>query len=321
MGHLLDKISSIVRISGGILLNTPSVDAIVDIKISCLSVKRGDFFIDINSSKQEVETAVSNGAYCIMTAQNTEVKDEEIAWIYTENLEMSIVKLARYFSTQKSFRFVQLTCVQFELAKCLHIEKKTKLLSNLPSEALLQILAYENGALFFVIENSFISDINPTVKQQLLKKEPTQLFENGIFYTSFTYKERFIKDIRLSAFFIPYLCSLMDLLDELNVEFRIDNFNNFKHFYPRFVTSKMQKQEFGSTRRALIYESDFKLFQKELDFLSCRVKKNQLLSFICKDDALKTLAKVDFKYALIYTDKDSFDKLLFEKKTVQMELF
>ena len=321
MGRLLDKIDAIVRISSGVLLNTPAVELIEDIRTSCLSVKRGDMFIDINNSKEEVQTAVKNGAYCIMSASNYEIGDEEIAWIHTNDLEMGIVKLARYFASKKSLRFIQLASVQFELARCLRIETKARLLSSLPSRALLEILSCEDEALFFVIKNSFITDIDPTVKEYALKKEPAYLLENSIFYTSFAYKERFIKDIRLSAFFVPYLCSLMDLLDELNIEFKIDNFNNFKHFYPRFVSSKMGKRDFGTTRQALIYECDFELFEKELAFLKDRVDENLLISFTCKDKAITVLEKTDFRYALIYTEKDDFDELLCEKKPVQMELF
>ena len=317
----MDKIDSIVHISAGVLLNTPAVESIGDIRTSCLSVKRGDLFIDVNNSKEEVERAVENGAYCIMSASSLQVIDEEIAWIHTNDLEMSVVKLARYFATKKNLRFIQLATVQFELAKCLHVETKAKLLSSLPSKALLQILSCENEVLFFVIENSFVTDIDPTIKEYVLKKEPTYLLENSIFYTSFSYKERFIKDIRLSAFFVPYLCSLMDLLDELSVEFKIDNFNNFKHFYPRFVSSKMEKRDFGTTRQALIYESDFELFEKELAFLKDRVDENLLISFTCKDKAIAVLEKTDFRYALIHVKKDDFDELLCEKKPVQMELF
>ena len=315
------KIDSIVRISGGVLLNTPSVDSIEDIKISSKNIKRGNLFIDINGSSEEIEVAVENGAYCILTSLIPKISDEEIAWISVENLQTSIIKLARFFSTEKNFRFIPLLDVQYALVKSLHVDESTKLLSSSPSEALMQILKNENGTLFFVVQNSFIQSVDPTIKQLPSKIEPEKNFESGVFHTSFVYKERFIKDIRLSSFFVPYLCSLIEYLDNLKIKFRIENFNNFEHFYPQFVTSKLERSDFGSTRKVIIFENDFELFKEELGYLEKRVDKKLLVSFTCKDEAIEKLPQVEFRYALVYGNRDDFEELIKDKKIVQMELF
>jgi len=311
----LAKIDSIVRISGGVLLNTPSVDSIEDIKISSIKIKRGDLFIDINSSNEEIKIAVENGAYCILTPLIPKISDEEIAWISVEDLDMSLIKLARFYATQKCFKFIPLLDVQYALAKSLNIEERAKLLSNIPSEALIQILKSEKETLFFVVENSFIESVDPTIKQLPTTIEPSQIFEQGIFHTSFVYKERFIKDIRLSSFFVPYLCSLVEYLDVLQVKFKIESFNNFEHFYPQFITSRFEKSDFGTTRRVIIFESNYELYEKELEYLYERVDKKLIL----KD--VKELENREFRYALINGKKEEFEELIKEKKTVQMELF
>jgi len=317
----LAKIDSIVRISGGVLLNSPSVDSIEDIKISSSKVKRGDLFIDVNNSNEEIEIAVENGAYCILTALIPKISDEEIAWISVEDLEISLIKLARFYTTNKNFRFIPLLDVQYSLAKYLHIEEKAKLLSSSPSQALMQILKSESETLFFVVKNSFIQNVDPTIKQFPAKIEPKQIFESGIFHTSFVFKERFIKDIRLSSFFIPYLCSLMEYLDDLKINFRIDNFNNFEHFYPQFVTSNIKMSDFGTTRKVIIFESDFELYKEELDYLYKRVDKDLIVSFTCKDDAINKLPNKEFRYALIHGKKEDFEELMTKKDIVQIGLF
>ncbi len=315
------KIDSILRISGGVLLNTPSVDSVEDIKTSPFKVKRGDLFIDIKRSNEEIQLAVKNGAYCILTALIPNINDEEIAWISVEDLEMSLIKLARFFANEKNFRFIPLLDVQYALAKSLNINEKAKLLSNSPAEALLQLLKSEKETLFFVVRNSFIQIVDPTIKEFPSKIEPTQIFENGIFHASFVYKDRFIQDIRLSSFFVPYLCSLIEYLDNLNISFRIENFNNFEHFYPQFVTSKLESSDFGSTRKVIIYESNFELFNEELDYMTQKVDKDLIVSFTCKDDVIKKLPNMEFRYALIHGNKEDFEELVKEKKIVQMELF
>jgi len=321
VGHLLAKIGSIVRISGGTLLSSPSVDSIEDIKISSSKVQRGDLFIDVNSSSIEVDEAIKNGAYGILASSQVKISDDEIAWIKVDNIEKSTIKLARFFSTQKNFRFVPLLKIQYALVKYLHLDKKVELLSSEPTIALLQLLKAQKETLFFVVENSFIQSIDPTLKNTISTIEADKVIENSIFYTSFIYKQRFIKDIRLSSFFVPYLCYVMDYLDDLNIKFKIENFNNFEHFYPQFVSSSLEKKDFGTSRKVLIFENDFELFEKELIYLKKRVDENILVSFTCKDEAMNNLSKLEFRYALIHADKDDFKELLDKKKITQMELF
>lgn len=315
MELLLAKIDSIVRISGGVLLNSPSVDSIEDIKISSKNIKRGDLFIDVNSSNDEIEEAIQNGAYCVLTALIPKISDEEIAWISVESLEKSLIKLARFYASQKNFRFIPLLDVQYALAKFLHVDEKAKLLSNSTANALMQILKSEKETLFFVVENSFIQNVDPTIKKIRTKIEPEIVFENGLFHSSFIYKGKFVKEIRLSSFFLPYLCSLMERLDSLKINYKIENFNNLEHFYPQFVTSKLEISDFGSTRKVIIFESNFELYKEELVYLYERVDKKLIVKEI---DELKTK---DFRYALIYGKKENFEELLKEKKTIQMELF
>ena len=71
----------------------------------------------------------------------------------------------------------------------------------------------------------------------------------------------------MSSFFIPYLCSLIEYFDSLKIKYSIDNFNSFEHFYPQFVTSKLEKSDFGSTRKVIIFESDVELYNEELEYL------------------------------------------------------
>jgi len=311
----LAKIDSIVRISGGVLLNTPSIDSIEEIQISSSKVKRGDLFIDLENSIEDLHLAVSNGAYAVLTSSIPEIFDEEIAWIRTNDLEKSLVKLARFYAIDKNFRFIPLLNVHYALAKSLHVESGVKLLSNTTSDALVQILNSKNKTIFFVGENSFIENIDPSIKKLPIKINPDKLFENGLFYSSFIYKDMYIKETRLSSFFIPYLCALMDYCDELSIEYKIDNFLNLGHFEPQFVTSKLEKVDFGTTRKAVIFEENMQLYNEELKYLYERVERNLI------ETDIKYLITKNFRYALINGKKEDFDNLFIDKKTVQLELF
>lgn len=332
------KIESLLRITGGVLLNTPSVNTISDIKISPAKILRKDLFIDINNSEDEIHEAIENGAYCILTASIPNISDEEIAWIYVESLHMAIIKLSRFFATDKNFNFVLLSSLQHNLSKYLHIETKVQTLSQVPSDALLQIINAPSETIFFVIDNAFITKIDPTLTPAKKSLEPDSIFEKSIFYSSFIFSQKFFTEIRLPSIFIPHLCSLLNYLDTSGIEYKIENFNNFDHFYPQFVDNGLHVKDFGSTRKALIFESDCELFQEEIDFLERKIDFNDLVIFLPTDKAdsftckaqkidynhaieIDKLKNREFRYALIYGKISNFQEYMKEKSSQQMTLF
>lgn len=135
---------------------------------------------------------------------------------------------------------------------------------------------------------------------------------------------------------MPFLCSLIDYFDKFHIEYKIDNFNNFDHFQPQFINNKLEKKDFGSTNKALIFESNFELFKEELDFLENKLDNNSLVVFIpeekeltCKSTKviyknffeIKNLKDIDFRYALIYGEIKNFEESLEMKENKQMSLF
>ncbi|WP_024955542.1 hypothetical protein [Sulfurospirillum arcachonense] len=332
------KIESLVRITGGVLLNTPSVNSIDNIKINSKKIERGDLFIDVNNSNEDIYEAIDNGAYCILTATIPKIEDEEIAWVSVQDLTTTLIKLSRFYATNKNFKFVTLSFLQYELAKCLQIDKNAKVLSQEPQHALLEILKAKENELFFVVDNAFINKVDPTILIPEETSEAQHVFEHSIFYSSFVLHEKFINNIKLSSLFIPHLCALVKYLEKLNINFTIDNFNHFGHFYPQFVNNKLEKKDFGSTRKALIFEKNFKLFKKEIEYLEEKVDNNALIIFVPKEKVnnltckavkmvynnfsdIQNLQNIDFRYVLIYGKIDNFEEFLESHSNKQMTLF
>jgi len=330
------RIESLIRITGGVLLNSPSVNSINDIKISPDKIQRENLYIDVNNNKEEIEEALDNGAYAILTASIPKIKDEEVAWISVEDLNQTIIKLARYYSANKKLSFIPLSLIQYKLTKCIQIDKKAKLLSIKPKEALVEILKAENSEIFFVTNNDFISQIDLSVDLPKNRIEATQVLKSGIFHSSFVFNDKFINNIRLSPFFIPYLCSLIDYFDNLNIEYKIENFTNIEHFQPIFVNTKLEKKDFGSTNKALIFENNFELFIQELLFLEDHIHDDSLVVLIPKEKnitcksikmtynnffEIKNLQNINFRYALIYGNIEDFEESLEMQENKQMSLF
>jgi len=330
------RIENLVRITGGVLLNAPSVDSINDILTTSSKVQRENLFIDVNHDESKIAQALENGAYAILTSTIPQIKDEEIAWICVEDINKAIIKIARFYAIQKKFTFITLLTVQYALAKCMQIDKKAKVLSSNPSDALLEILKSKDNETFFVVNSDFITKIDPSITLPKNRVDPDKIFQSGLFYSTFIFRDKYINNLKLSPFFVPFLCALMEYLDELHVEYSVDNFNHFEHFYPQFVNNNLEQKDFGSTDKVLIFETDFELFLKELNFLEERYNHQSLVvftpqetSFTCKVETIvyksfcdiQNLKDIDFKYAIIYGRLQDFEESLKMKVTNQMSLF
>jgi len=88
------KISSIIDIIDGKLLNSPSISFIYSFKTDVAKVKEGDLFIAYNLD--DIQIAIQKGAFAIILQNIYPITDKEIAWIKVENLNTSIIKLIRY---------------------------------------------------------------------------------------------------------------------------------------------------------------------------------------------------------------------------------
>lgn len=330
------RIESLVRITGGVLLNSPSVDSINDIKISSKKIQRENLFIDVNNNEEEINEAIENGAYCILSTTIPHIKDNEIAWINVDCLNDAIIKLSRFYASNKNFKFIALSFIQYKLAKCIQINKKARVLSQDIAEALTQIIHAQDNELFLVLNSEFIVDVDPSITLPKNKIYPQQIHKSGIFYSSFIYNDKFFNNIKLSPFFIPYLCSLIEYFDKLDIDYKIENFNNLEHFYPQFINNKLEKKDFGTTNKALIFENDFELFKQELNFLETQLDISKLVvlipnktNFTCKVTKMmynnffeiKNLQDKNFRYALIFGDIKNFEESLKMTTHTQMSLF
>ena len=193
------KIENLVRITGGVLLNTPSVTSITNIQIESCKVSSGSLFIDTNQDENEINEAIKNGAYAILCS-NSNITDNEIAWITTQNLNLSIVKLARFYTIKKNLNFIPLETIQYSLIKSLHVKGIITSFLNKPQIALIQILNSKENETFFVLENPFIDMIDPTIKRPLKKVAPSRLTSKGLFFSSFVCEDLYIKDLKFLLF-------------------------------------------------------------------------------------------------------------------------
>lgn len=315
------KIESILRITGGRALNSPVVSNIENIQTLCSKVTRGSFFIDINNSFEDVQCAVENGAYAIISTTLHQIIDDEIAWIQTDDLQLSLIKLARYYAAEKELKFFKLSLVEMAIAKKIKLYVKSRYLSDEITTALSQILIANGQELFFVSDNSFIDKIAPSFVQTSKEALEIENFEKSIFLSTFTCKDKFFSEIKLPYLFLQKLCTLLEMFETHNIEYDVTSFANFEHFIPIFVDENLQKKEFGSSSKALIFESDVSLFEKESKFLLQKFKAEDTIFLkYPTHEQVNALKRRVFKYVLILGDIAEYESIFAQSNIQQLTL-
>lgn len=303
------RIENLARITGGELLNSPFVSSIKGIAFELEKVERGNLFVDYYESPAQHETAVQNGAYAILTASYPKVTDKEIAWLHVKDMELSLIKLARFFASSKDLSFILLSPMQYELAKCLHLDFQTKLLGDSIKAAIFDILHVKEKTLFFVTQEQFIEKIDPTFKQIETNIAPEKIFSKGLFHSSYILNGHFYPELRLPKFLVPTLCALQNFFDKELISYKIESFSNFHHFHPIFVNSFLEKKDFGTSQRVLIFEKEKKFFDRALQYILAETG-GEKLSLLLPREYFDEYPKELKKYP--YSNKGDFTQLIGE---------
>ncbi|MDD3324088.1 MAG: hypothetical protein PHN38_03070 [Sulfurospirillaceae bacterium] len=332
------RIENLLRITNGRLLNSPSIDAFEGIATDSSKVCRGDLFIDIKDSNEDIQNAIKNGAYAII-AQHLPSKaiDEEVAYLHVASIEKSMLKLGRFLSAQKNIKFTIIDAVQKALLVSLGLSRKIKILSSGWINILKELQKASENDHFFILDETIANTLNPQSKPLIKTANLLNCSSKGLFLTSFAHNQKVYQDIKIPSFFLDPLGKILAYLDENSIEYKLESLCHIEHFFPLFITQKIKKKEFGTTDRVLIFEKDKTLFLQEKAYLSKKipsfdllfcmpttkknlhVEKNVFFYSECKD--FEALCKYVFKYALVLGDKNDFEDFLNRDVVVQASLF
>ncbi len=318
------RVENLAELARGELQTNPSISAFEGFCSHAEKIKKGDLYIALNSSAENIALAIKNGAYGILYEDHQEIIDEEIAWIRVHNLNIAITRLMRFQNNHKKLTFIAVSVLQESILKSMTLSKKCFILPEKLIDAFISLMNVENGSYVFCANESALQKIAPS-HENIFTEPKTAIQKNGsIFSSSFIHENEYYQKVPISSLFIPALSGVLSFLKSKKIEFSLDNFQPISNFEVIFVDSNIRPQPFGTTRRALIVESDAELFMYEAKSLLKILPQNNLL--ICKPinssssmDAnflykelgdLKELKSYNFKYALILGDKDELLKAL-----------
>lgn len=321
------KISSIVDIVDGELLNSPSISFINNISSDANKVKTSDMFIAKNI--EDLKIALQNGAYAVIFEKDFEVIDNEIAFIKVKNLELALLKIVRYKLSTLKIKSYFCTDETFDMLK-LYQNNHTKpifLISKNIEKAFKFIDDIKDGDILISKNKKLLESIYPDSKEfekKLDENSIKNLIKHSLFELSFSYNDIYFSKLRLSKI---YLNSFLNIYDFFKGNIDISKLKLYSNFKAIFIDKDFQPIESGKSDSFIICQTNKNLIPIEITYLKNEFKyaktifvskykisfldeKEQIIINNIEDlkNILKNL-KFNCVYLIGFTNQESFEFL------------
>ena len=321
------KISSIVDIVDGELLNSPSISFINNISSDANKVKTSDMFIAKNI--EDLKIALQNGAYAVIFEKDFEVIDNEIAFIKVKNLELALLKIVRYKLSTLKIKSYFCTDETFDMLK-LYQNNHTKpifLISKNIEKAFKFIDDIKDGDILISKNKKLLESIYPDIKEfekKLDENSIKNLIKHSLFELSFSYKDIYFSKLRLSKI---YLNSFLKIYDFFKGNIDISKLKLYSNFKAIFIDKDFQPIESGKSDSFIICQTNKNLISIEIAYLKNEFKyaktifvSNYKISFLDEkeqiiinniEDLKNILKNLKFNciYLIGFTNQESFEFL------------
>ena len=261
------KISSIVDIVDGELLNSPSISFINNISSDANKVKTSDMFIAKNI--EDLKIALQNGAYAVIFEKDFEVIDNEIAFIKVKNLELALLKIVRYKLSTLKIKSYFCTDETFDMLK-LYQNNHTKpifLISKNIEKAFKFIDDIKDGDILISKNKKLLESIYPDIKEfekKLDENNIKNLIKHSLFELSFSYNDIYFSKLRLSKI---YLNSFLNIYDFFKGNIDISKLKLYSNFKAIFIDKDFQPIESGKSDSFIICQTNKNLIPIEITYL------------------------------------------------------
>lgn len=270
------KITSIIDIIDGKLLNSPSISFIYSFKTNVTKVKEGDLFIAYNLD--DIQIAIQKGAFAIILDKIYPITDKEIAWIKVDNLNTSIIKLIRYKLAHfnlDAFYCNDISCEFFKTLSSIS-NKNIKVLPNNIKNFISILENIDDKTILVSNNDEILNKIYPNNTN--FEKEDfsiSNLLEHSLFETSFTFKDKYFQRVKIPSIYIENFIRVYDFLNisELD-DSKLKNSNLFKTI---FLDKSLNIVEFGKSDKFLISSNNMSLVEKEVDYLKSKFTYGKII--------------------------------------------
>ena len=270
------KITSIIDIIDGKLLNSPSISFIYSFKTNVSKVKEGDLFIAYNLD--DIQIAIQKGAFAIILQNLYPIIDKEIAWIKVDNIETSLIKLVRYKLAHFNLQAFYCNDVSYEFFKTFSSSsnKKVKLIPTSFKKFVSVLEDIDTETILVSNDKQILNKIYPNNTN--FEKEDfliSNLLEHSLFEVSFTFKNKYFQRIKIPSIYLEYFIRVYDFLN-IN-EFDDSKLRNSNLLRTLFLDKNLNIVEFGKSDKFVITSNNISLVEKEIDYLKSKFTYGKII--------------------------------------------
>jgi len=249
------RIDDILNIIDAELVNAGFISEISGFADSLKDVKEECLFI--SNSDDDIKEAINRGAYAILSSEHKNIIDNEIAWIYVNNIDEALFKLIKYkLLNKKVYFFDKLTT---EIIDSINKDKRLVVFDKADVKVLKD---YD----YYVTSNSVFRDI----ATQFDKEIKIYLIKSTLFTTKLFYKKEY--EILFPSLYLDKLQNALAFFEEFNLEYFLKNIS-ISRFKPVFINKLNEVVEFGNSDRVVVFgiKKD-EYFIKDINFIFEKVK-------------------------------------------------
>ena len=263
------KISSIIDIVDGSLTNRPSISFVYNIKTNAKRVIEGDLFIA--KSQKDLELAVSKGAFAIIYDFDTEILDDEIAWIKVDSTHTALIKLFRFKLSSLDIKAYYCDMFTYEVLSIYKSSNKNlKFISNNLENSVKAIETINEESIIVCSNKELLNKIYPNSLNFSHGQYPvTNLISHSLFETSFSYRDHYFSRLKIPSL---YIHQFLDICEFLNHNIEPSKLRKLSFFKPIFLDKFINIIEYGKSDKFIIAQKNLSLVKDEILHLQSKYK-------------------------------------------------
>ncbi len=259
------KIEDLLNLTTGKIVSNPTITAINSVTVYPSKIDIGDLFI--SNSQEEIEKALSKGAYAIIFSDKSiEITDNEVAWIEVDDIQSAGFKLIRYVLISREASFYLFSEHELSFIKMIVTQKSN--MEILPNDwrRLFEKLLNSDSKLFIGTDEKLMKMIKPDVS--ILNKEAScEIITDTLFRVTFKINGFIYQEKEISPFHVDYLQRVVEFCDKYHLPYDLDRVKYTKHFVPVFIDGFLNVSKPSKSDKVAIFTDNLSDIYKAREYV------------------------------------------------------
>lgn len=313
------KISNLSELLNATVINEASILSVEGFSLDAQGAKYA--FGLFSNDEEEIESALKKGIFAVVSEKKLPVKDEEVFYLWVEDLQIALLRLLRFLCEEKNVHFILCESQTLKFCQAFFLKKlKGKVFLDFES-----LNNAQNGEIFCFDEANYLLKLCANYEE--LKDAKYEILNpSSPFFTSMLCENLCFKSLNLPLIYAKNFAKWINFLQEKAQKPRFE-LSKLDFYQIYFVGNDNEILPFGKGNRAFIVvfcEEDFDFWRD--NFSPQKELKTALKNSLFCDfsyESLGDLRKIkDFRYCLVLAEsKEAFLKEFEEKEREEKSLF